>query len=100
MTRYVSPSGVINYQMGNIYRQMPYEKSIYHLGHRRVCPAVSVTRIFFIIYYEYCYSKNFTTLILTSYNRYNGIVTSTSVIMSGGVMIAAKIIIIRKEWRR
>lgn len=34
------------------------------------------------------HSVHFTTLTLTSYSKYRGMVTSTNVMMSGGVMIA------------
>lgn len=40
------------------------------------------------------FSTNLTILTLTSYNKYNGMVTSTKVIKSGGVIIAATSIMI------
>ena len=40
------------------------------------------------------------TLMLNSYNRYNGIVTKISVIRSGGVIIAATTIMMRNAYLR
>ena len=54
-----------------------------------------------VYYNRQCHSPaNFATRMLTSYNMYNGIVTRTSVIKSGGVITAATSIMMINECLR
>lgn len=63
-------------------------------------PVISEISLFHQSKSTLAYAMCLVTLTLISYNRYNGIATNTSVITSGGVIIAATSIIIKKACLR